>query len=164
LTGLARQKRGHAPQTPVRAALREDSQLRPSIKDGLGAVLNAHRSYFEEAVRSSFADSLDIDEALKVGREQENRWDYLLGHLPSKQVVGVELHSAKNSEITTVINKRGAARRQLHEHLREGVFVAKWLWVASGQVQFAPMEKATFQLAENGIKFVGRKITHKHLR
>jgi hypothetical protein len=125
--------------------------------------MNAHRIYFDEAVRSSFADSLDIDEALKEGREQENRWDYLLGHEPSKQVVGIEPHSAENSEITTVIRKLKAARRQLQGHLRDGVFVAKWLWVASGKVQFAPMEKATFRLAENGIKFVGRKITNKHL-
>lgn len=42
--------------------------------------------------------------------------------------------------------------------------VSKWLWVASGRVQFAPMEKATLRLAENGIEFVGRKITDKHLR
>lgn len=125
--------------------------------------MNAHRIYFDEAVRSSFADSLDIDEALKEGREQENRWDYLLGHEPSKQVVGIEPHSAENSEITTVIKKRQAARRQLQEHLRDGVLVAKWLWVASGRVQFAPMEKATFRLAQNGIQFVGRKITNKHL-
>ncbi len=125
--------------------------------------MNSHHIYFDEAVRSSFADSLDIDEAFKEGREQENRWDYLLGHEPSKQVVGIEPHSAENSEITTVIKKLEAACQQIREHLRDGVFVAKWLWVASGKVQFAPMEKATFRLAQKGIKFVGRKITKKHL-
>ena len=125
--------------------------------------MNAHRTYFDEAVRSAFADSLDIDKAFEKGREQENRWDYLLGHEPSKEVVGIEPHSAENSEIATVIKKLLAARRQLQEHLRNGVFVAKWLWVASGTVQFAPMEKATFRLAQNGVKFVGRKITNKHL-
>ncbi len=119
--------------------------------------------HFDEAVRSSFADSLDIDQGLKEGREQENRWDYLLGHGPSKQVVGIEPHSAENSEITTVIKKRQAARHQLQDHLCDGVFVAKWFWVASGKVQFAPMEKATLRLAQNGIEFVGRKITNKHL-
>jgi hypothetical protein len=147
----------------VRAALRSDSVLQTGVKDGLGGVLNAHRSYFDEAVRSSFADSLDIDEALKQGREQETRWDYLVGHEPSRKVVGIEPHSAENSEIATVIKKLQAARRQLQEHLRDGVFVAKWLWVASGKVQFTPMEKATFRLAQSGIEFVGRKITNKHL-
>jgi hypothetical protein len=89
--------------------------------------MNAHRIYFDEAVRASFADSLDVDEALKVGREQENRWDYLLGHEPSRRIVGIEPHSAENSEITTVIRKLEAARLQLRDHLRDGVFVAKCL-------------------------------------
>ena len=110
-----------------------------------------------------FADSLDIDEAFKEGREQENRWDYLLGHEPGKQVVAVEPHSASTSEVTTVINKRLAARQQLRDHLRDGVDVKIWLWVASGKVRFVPMEKAMFRLAQNGIEFVGRKITNKHL-
>jgi len=133
------------------------------IKDGLGAVISSHRDYFDEGIRTSFADSLDVDQALKLGREQENRWDYLLGHEASRQVIGVEPHSAENSEITTVIKKLKAARRQLQEHLRDGVLVSKWLWVASGKVQFAPVEKATLQLAQSGIKFVGKKVTKKHL-
>jgi hypothetical protein len=163
LTKPVHQKRVQTSQTPVRAALRLDSSLIPNVKDGLGAVMKAHRIYFEENVRSAFADSLDIDEGLKKGLEQENRWDYLLGHEPSKQIIGVEPHSAENSEITTVINKRVAARQQLRGHLRAGKVVAKWLWVASGKVHFVPMEKATLRLAQNGIKFVGRNITNKHL-
>jgi hypothetical protein len=97
------------------------------------------------------------------GREQENRWDYLLGHAPSKQLVGVEPHSAANSEISTVVDKLVAARSQLQDHLCDGKFVAKWFWVASGKVHFAPLEKATLRLAQNGITFVGRTLTSKHL-
>jgi hypothetical protein len=125
--------------------------------------MNAHRIYFDETIRSSFADSLDVDEAFKVGREQENRWDYLLGHGPSRRIVGVEPHTAANSEITTVIRKLEAARRQLRHHLRDGKFVAKWFWVASGKVRFVPMEKATLRLAQNGVEFVGGRIMNKHL-
>ncbi|MGO9739977.1 MAG: hypothetical protein ACLPN5_00335 [Roseiarcus sp.] len=77
--------------------------------------------------------------------------------------MAVEAHSAENKEIATVIKKREAALRQLREHLRDGKSVAKWLWVASGNVHFAPMEKATFQLAQSGIEFVGRTIMNKHL-
>jgi hypothetical protein len=163
LTKATRQKRVQPSRTPVRAALRPDSSLRENVKDGLGAVIIAHHNYFDVDVRSSFADSLDIDGALKKGREQENRWDYLLGHGPSKKVIGVEPHSAENREIETVINKLVAARRQLQDHLCDGKFVAKWIWVASGKVHFAPMEKATLRLAQNGIKFVGRRIMNKDL-
>lgn len=59
----------------------------------MGAVKAAHRNYFDKEVRSAFADSLDLDEALTEGHEQENRWDYLLGHALSGEVVAVEPHS-----------------------------------------------------------------------
>lgn len=150
-------------KTPVRNALRKDSALLPMVADGLGAVSGAHRDYFEHAIRSAFADSLELDTAVRQGHDQENRWDYLLGHEPSGEVVAVEPHSAKHDEITTVIKKRSAAREQLKAHLREGRFVAKWLWVASGKVQFADTEKAKRRLDQNGIEFVGKRVTVKHL-
>ena len=150
-------------KTPVRVALLLDSSLRPLVVDGLGAISPAHRDYFEAAIRPAFADSLDLDEALKQGHEQENRWDYLLGHSPSGEVVAVEPHSAKHDEITTVIKKRSAAREQLKGHLRDGVRIVKWLWVASGKVHFADTEKVRRLLDQNGIEFVGTKVVGKHL-
>ena len=110
-----------AAKTPVRVALVVNSSLRPLVVDGLGAIKAAHRDHFEVAIRPTFADSLDLDEALKQGHEQENRWDYLLGHSPSGDVVAVEPHSAKQDQITTVIKKRSAAREQLKGHMRDGV-------------------------------------------
>ena len=151
------------PKTPVRRALVKDSTLLPSVADGIGAVEAAHRIYFDIAIRTTFADSLELDEAVKQGHEQENRWDYLLGHEPSGEVIAVEPHSAKQDEISTVIKKRFSARAQLKNHLRDGVTVKKWLWVASGKVHFADTEKTKRLLDQNGIEFVGKKVTAKHL-
>jgi hypothetical protein len=41
--------------------------------------------------------------------------------------------------------------------------VAAWYWVASGKVDFVPHEKMLNHLNENGIEFVGRRLTAKHL-
>ena len=152
-----------APKTPVRVALLVDSPLRFLVVDGLGAVNAAHRDCFEGAIRRDFSDSLDLDEALQEGHEQENRWDYLLGHSPSGELVAVEPHSAKQDEITTVIKKRAAAREQLKSHLRDGVRIVKWLWVASGKVHFADTERVRRLLDQNGIEFVGTKVAGRHL-
>ena len=152
-----------AAKTPVRVALVVDSPLQASVVDGLGAVKAAHRDYFEVAIRPAFADSLDLDDALKPGHEQENRWDYLLGHSSSGGVVAVEPHSAKQDEISTVIKKRSAAKDQLNGHMRDGVRIVKWLWVASGKVHFADTEKVRRLLDQNGIEFVGTKVAGKHL-
>lgn len=150
-------------QTPTRKALKKESALLPLVFDGLGAIEATHKKYFEDSIRNAFADSLDLDKALQQGHEQENRWDYLLGHNASGAVVGVEPHSAKQDEITTVINKRTAARKHLKDHLRDGVQVTKWIWVASGKVHFANTEKAKLRLDQNGIQFVGTKVSSKHL-
>ncbi len=124
-------------KSPIRVALIQDSSLQALVKDGLAAMKSSHRSYIDNSVRTSFADSIDLDEAMKAEHAGENRWDYLLGHMPSKRVVGLEPHSAKHDEISTVIAKRRSARDQLQTHLRPGAQIASWLWVASGKVRFA---------------------------
>ena len=134
-----------------------------AIGDGPGAVEKSHRECFDPAIRTAFADSLDLDKALKPGREQDNRWDYLLGHAPSAQVIAVEPHSAKQDELSTVVRKRAAAREQLREHLHDQVKISKWLWVAAGKVHFAATEKAKLQLDQHGIEFVGKVVMAKHL-
>jgi hypothetical protein len=141
-----------AAKTPIRGALREGSALLDLVADGLGAIRNAHRDHFDNDVRSAFADSLELDEAVRQGREQENRWDYLLGHEATGAIVAVEPHSAKQDEVTTVINKRLAAREHLKDHLRDGIQVAKWLWVASGKVHFADTEKTMRRCAAPGFR------------
>lgn len=154
-----------AAHTPVRLGLKEHSALLRQVKDGLGAIERADLDCFNHDIRGLFSDSLDIDEGFKKGGEQDSRWDYLLGHEESNQIIGVEPHSATtNREIETVIAKRAAAIRQLQGHLRDGVIVSKWLWVASGRVQLLPFDKAKRQLDQNGIEFVGTKIMMKHLR
>lgn len=149
--------------SPIRKALKVDSALLPLVVDGLGAVEAAHKKYFEDSIRNAFADSIDLDKAMLQGHEQENRWDYLLGHNLSEAVIAVEPHSAKQDEITTVINKRRAAQEHLKDHFKDGVKIHKWLWVASGKVHFANTEKARLRLDQNGIQFVGTKVSSKHL-
>lgn len=150
-------------RTPVRRALRDDSPLVAAVVDGFSAVEKKHHDCFEEGIRSCFADGLDLDKALKAGRDREHRWDYLLGHGPTMKIIAVEPHSAKQDQISRVIEKRRHARDQLKDHLLAGARVSKWLWVASGSVQFADTEKARRLLDQNGIEFVGRQVRAKHL-
>ncbi|MBK8232670.1 MAG: hypothetical protein IPK72_19330 [Candidatus Eisenbacteria bacterium] len=117
----------------------------------------------DKDIRKDFADSLDIDAGLLEGHEQENRWDYLLGYSPTQAVVAVEPHSARTDEITTLIRKKAAAREQLRSHLQDGTRIAVWIWVASGDVQFADTEKAQRRLDEKGIIFARKIITKKVL-
>ena len=62
-----------------------------------------------------------------------------------------------------MIEKRAASSRHLQRHLAQGQSIAAWYWVASGRVDFVPHEKAVYRLSQNGIEFVGRQLTAKHL-
>jgi hypothetical protein len=120
-------------------------------------------NYVVAEIRSAFADSLDLDNALLAGLEQQHRWDYLLGHTNTRKVIGLEPHSAKSDQISTVISKKNAALTQLRPHLQDGARVSAWLWVASGKVHFADTENARRRLDQNGIQFVGTRLLEKHL-
>ncbi len=150
-------------KTPVRSSLEGASSLQSKVNDGIGALESGHHKHLAEDIRKAFGDSLDLDKAMVEGHEQENRWDYLLGHSRSKTVIGLEVHSAQKDQITNVIKKKEAARDQLRGHLKQGKSVADWLWVASGKVQFANTEKARRRLDQKGIRFVGRRVEKKHL-
>jgi hypothetical protein len=149
--------------TPVRAILVPHSRLHQEVADGLGALKKADKKLIEEAIRNQFSDSVDIDAALKAGHDQENRWDYLLGHDPTSLVVALEPHSASTSEVSTVIEKRAKAKEQLRAHLKQGAQIVAWYWVASGKIDFVPHEKQVNRLNQAGINFVGSRLVAKHL-
>jgi hypothetical protein len=150
--------------TPIRMALVPTSRLHDRVKKGLQAVKRDHvTDHLDAKVRSAFKDSLDLDEAFREGHEGEHRWDYLLGHTRSKEIVGLEPHSAREDQIRTVIAKRNAAKDQLRGHLKPSKRVRDWLWVASGTVYFTDTESVRMRLDQNGIKFVGRRVREKDL-
>lgn len=150
------------PDTPIRAALVQHSPLHPQIHDGMNAVKTSDRKHFS-AVRTAFADSLELDEAVKAHHAQANRWDYLLGHEASGEVIAVEQHKAETGEISTIISKKNAAAQQIAPHLKPGKRVSRWLWVSSGKTLFADTEKAGRRLDQSGIKYVGSQIQPRHL-
>lgn len=149
-------------RTPVREALVARSVLSVHVQDGLGAVKDKDRPCIDASIRTQFADSVDTDEAFRVGRDQEPRWDYLLGHERGR-LVAVEPHSAKTDEVDAVVNKKKALQQQLYCHLRDGKTIATWLWVASGTVYFPRGSKHEIKLSQAGIKFVGRRVMAKRI-
>lgn len=149
--------------TPIRGTLQSGSTLLALVEENLGAVKPIHRSYLAESIKPAFADSLEIDENLKAGRDQVNRWDYLLGFAAGACVVGLEPHSAKDDQVMTVIRKKQRAQEQLRPHFRDGAKVAEWYWVASGKNRFLDTERTRRLLDQNGIRFVCPQLAPKDL-
>jgi hypothetical protein len=139
------------------------SYLVAAIHPGIRAIPSAKREHIAESLRAEFRDSLDLDGATRARHPTDARWDYLLGHAGSSQVVALEAHSAETSQVSLVIEKRAASRRHLEGQLQPGESIAAWYWVASGRVDFAPHERTLNRLDKNGIQFVGGRLEAKHL-
>jgi hypothetical protein len=73
-----------------------------------------------------------------------------------REIVGLEPHTAKDSEIKVVIAKKKLAIQYLRDHLQPQFRVARWFWVTQGNVGFSKMERARRILDQNGISFAGR--------
>jgi hypothetical protein len=147
---------------PVSRALK-NSYLAEAIQQGIQAIPSQNRRHISESMRSEFLDSLDLDEASRQRYPEDARWDYLLGHARSSQIVAVETHSAETSQVSRVIQKRTASLGHLQDQLSEGCNVAAWYWAASGRIDFVPHEKIVLRLSQNGIQFVGGCLEAKHL-
>lgn len=136
--------------------------MKAKVKPGVTAIKSADSYILHKSIRGEFEDSLDLDDATRIGHEGENRWDYLLGHTSSR-IIGVEPHSATNSEVSVVIAKKQASQRVLLDHFRTGVKVSSWNWVSSGTVGLMPLDRVRLRLAQSGITFVGRSLQKTHL-
>lgn len=149
--------------SPIRRALKADSALQKRTRDGLNALEKRHRLLIEDSIKRRFQDSLDLDAAFTPEHANENRWDSVLGDGKKSQLVGLEPHSAKAGEVSTVIRKKQKALEQLKGHLRPGKSVRRWFWVSPGAVQFPVLDRVQLQLAQENIRFVGEQLLAKHL-
>jgi hypothetical protein len=139
----------------IRTALIHDSKLVPRVRVGIGALGNADVQLIAETERPKIGDSIDLDEAMREDLPNANRWDYLLSIRTINQLVGVEPHSARDSEISVVIAKKRQAIEFLFDHLAPNRRVGRWFWVSHGSVRFGVMERAKRLLDQNGITFAG---------
>ena len=140
----------------LRAALNENSRLRDLVQSGMAAFANVHFKLIAEDQRSRIGDSLDLDAASKLEDPESNRWDYIVSIPDLAEFVGIEPHSAKDSEISVVIAKKKHATQYLRSHLQNGCRITRWFWVSHGTVSFSKMDRARRRLDQNGIAFVGR--------
>lgn len=145
------------PRMKLSRALKKESVLQSGIQRGAGAIARKHQAMIAEDQRTRIQDSIDLDEATRLGREQENRWDYIVSIADPDKLVGIEPHTAADKEISVMVKKRANAIALLREELRPGINVASWHWVTSN-VAFSKTEGIRRALDQSGIKFHGRMI------
>lgn len=113
---------------PVRDAspcgrLREWASIAGFVKKGIRALSGGHRALVVSADR--YRCSVNLDEARRDAEPNAARWDYILSL--ADEVIGMEVHPAKASEVDLVVRKKQWAARRLGEHcdLRS----SRWHWI-----------------------------------
>ncbi len=137
-------------------ALVPESRLKDHVRTGLSALKTRDVNLIAETERPKVGDSIDLDSATRDESPSDNRWDYLLSVPTVSHIVGLEPHSARDSEVSVVIAKKKHAMTYLRDHLPPKHAVTRWIWVTHGKVRFTKMERARRQLDQNGIAFEGR--------
>lgn len=144
--------------THFKLALNANGPLRGLVRDGMGAFADVDIKLIAEDQRPRIGDSLDLDAASKNEQPEANRWDYIVSIRDLKEFIGIEPHSAKDSEISVVIAKKKQATEYLRNHLQDGYRITRWFWVSHGTVGFSKMDRARRRLDQNGIAFAGRML------
>lgn len=144
--------------TTLGNALIRQSHLRQSVKAGVQALLPRDIALILQTERVKVGDSLDLDTASRAEFPQSNRWDYLLSVPGIRQIIALEPHTARDSEVAVIIAKRSFAISYLQAHLQPRYRITAWYWVSSGPVNFSSMERLKRRLDQNGITFVGRQL------
>jgi len=140
----------------LKTALHTDSTLQRDLKSGIGALSQVDARLIAESERTKVGDSVDLDSSMKREFPDANRWDYIISLPTQSKIVGLEPHTARDSEISVVIAKKKHALQYLRSHFRDGYHVAKWFWISHGSVSFSKMDRAYRLLNQNGIAFAGR--------
>jgi hypothetical protein len=140
----------------LRIALNDGSPLRKHLKGGMAAFAPAHHRLVADGERSRVGDSLDLDAATRDEFPEAHRWDYILSVPDLSEIIGIEPHVAKDSEVSVVIAKKRHAAECLRNHLRGGYRVTRWFWVSPSTVGFSRMDRARRRLDQEGIAFAGR--------
>jgi hypothetical protein len=136
-------------------ALIPNSSLRPSVINGAGAIKRKDSQLFSVPGKQMISDSLDLDKAVELQYPNDNRWDYLFSLRTLNKLVAVEPHTAKDDQISVVIEKKKKALIHIRGHFHPQHNIANWIWIPSKKVSFSRMENARRRLDKHGIEFNG---------
>ena len=134
-------------------------------RPGKQALENRYRHLVTCGEPRRLTGSVDLDSALEQHRPNDPRWDFGLGYKPPRgqeRAIWVEVHSAKTSEVSTVLNKLRWLKDWLNrdaEDLRRLTDRAgkeiPYVWIASSGDKINRNSRQFRLLSQSGIRLKG---------
>ncbi len=137
---------------------------------GIQALAGSHRKQVTCKNPRRLTGSIDLDSALKrvPGHASANRWDYGIGYRPGngpERVIWVEIHSATEKEVSTVLKKLQWLRdwlngeaEQLHRMTERADPDMRFVWIASSRVSIPGNSRRIRELNQKGIPSVKKML------
>ena len=133
---------------------------------GKQALENTHRNLVQCDDSRRLTGSIDLDSALKQHRPNDPRWDYGVDYQPARgreRAIWVEVHSAKTSEVSTVLNKLQWLKDWLNEEAedlrrltdRAGKEIP-YVWIASAGDNINRNSRQFRLLSQRGVRLQNR--------
>ena len=142
------------------------------VNIGLAALETRDRKCVQRAAGTTFAGSVNMDEAYRQLEPQSNRWDYGLGFSIADEefAVWIEPHSATSaSEVTTMLRKLQWLKDKLASEEFQGLRkmtekarqkgLRQFSWVAHGKIGFRKGTSDANRLSQAGLNFPCRTVT-----
>lgn len=140
----------------LHANTKPQSEVRGHVQPGLKALEAIDKPRISPSTPSYVSDSLALDEMFRPKENNSARWDYWLGTTDSGlPIIAVEVHSAKPSEVKSMIQKKAWAMQKAKDHLRDPSQIKKWFWIASKSTQIPPTTAEYRSMSQAGICLVG---------
>lgn len=135
-------------------AVESTSEVSICYKIGLSA-LKMNSSKVRLGYNSACSGSVDIDQCLAAVLPQSNRWDYCFSY--KEEVFFIEVHSARSSEVNTVINKLNWLKDWLRTNAPEinklqATSRTPFYWIQKSNYDILPNSPQYRRVIQAGIK------------
>lgn len=145
-------------------AVSQAPQLAGAYQRGLRALKARDKLCVSVNSPRKLTGSVDIDSTLASVDPHGHRWDYGVGisQVPNRSdlVVWIEIHPAKNSEISVVLDKLAWLREWLHNNAPDlEAMPCKHVWVSSGSTSITQGSQLARSLATKGLQLAGGHLT-----
>jgi hypothetical protein len=144
------------PKNSFQKAVENTPEVATCFQHGLSAL----GKYSEkiEMVDSKLCDgSLDLDICTVKIYPSENRWDYAISY--ASKVYFVEIHSAEDSQVRTMLRKLQWLKDWLNQkapEIQKLKAQQPFFWVQSGRYSITPNSSQARQLARVGLKPISK--------
>jgi hypothetical protein len=135
-----------------------------AYRKGLQALRKSDKAKISCENAQGLTGSVNLEDAIRDSRPNENIWDYAIGFRPKnspEKVYWLEIHPAFPKNVKEVVDKLVWLKKWLQNAPALNGLPKEFVWVASGKTSLLSNSPERRRIAKAGIRFDGRQLVLK---